>query len=76
MSSFSGASHSWTDLHNVFVDRLHFTEVREDRSIKYYQDPDTAIQTLQINTILDRPYIDDKLGHIGLSYKVFRWLLR
>jgi hypothetical protein len=75
MSSFSPVSHSWEDLHNVFVEKLHFTEIRESNGIKYYEDPDTAIQTLQINTKLDKPYIDDKVEHIGFSYKVFRWLL-
>ncbi len=39
------------------------------------KDPDTSIQTLLINTNLDMPYIEDILDHIGLSYKIFRWLL-
>ena len=54
VSSFSTVLHSWTDMHRVFVERLHFTEIMEERSIKYYQDPDSTIQTLQINTILSR----------------------
>ena len=62
--------------YRVFVEKLLFIEITEERSIKYYQDPDSAIQTLQINTRLDRPYIEDKLGQIGLGYKRFRWLLR
>jgi hypothetical protein len=49
--------------------------VEEENNIKYYQDPDDAIQTLQKCSRLARPYIDDKLNHIDFSYKVFRWLL-
>ncbi len=75
MSSFTIKSHSSIDLQNLFL-RLNFTEVQEKEGIKYYQDPDSAIQTLQISNTLDMPYIEDKLNHIELSYKVFRWLIK
>ncbi len=74
MSSFTIKSHSSEDFHKVFL-KLHFEEVEEKRGIRYYQDPDGAIQTLQVDTDLDKPYIEDKLAYIGMSYRVFRWLL-
>jgi hypothetical protein len=74
VSSFSAAQHSWQDFDKVFR-KLHFTFQEEKHEIRYYIDPDGAIQTLQKKDILDRPYIDDKLNHIGFSYKVFRWLM-
>lgn len=75
MSSFTNKSHSSDDLQNLFL-KLNFIEVEEKRGIKYYQDPDGAIQTLQINPTLDMPYIEDKLDYVGLTYKVFRWIIR
>ncbi len=74
MSSFTPIFHSWEDVHNVFL-KLKFKEVDEKNGIRYYQDPDSAIQTLQLNETLALPYIEDKLDHIGLTYRVFRWLL-
>ncbi|HXT84309.1 MAG TPA: hypothetical protein VN704_08265 [Verrucomicrobiae bacterium] len=74
-SSFTTKSHSSKDLQNLFT-KLNFIEIREKRGIKFYQDPDSSIQTLQISDTLDMPYIEDKLNHIGLSYKVFRWLIK
>jgi hypothetical protein len=75
VSSFTTKFHSSDDLQNLFS-KLNFIEVKESRGIKYYQDPDGAIQTLQVNPTLDVIYIEDKLNHIGLSYKVFRWLIK
>jgi hypothetical protein len=75
VSSFTAKSHSSQDLQNLFS-KLNFIEVDERRGFKYYQDPDGAIQTLQINDILDKSYVDDKLNYVGLSYKVFRWLIK
>jgi hypothetical protein len=61
-------------LDKVFI-KLRFRFIEERKGIRYYQDPDDALQTLQEEDSLDRPYIDDKLNHIGLTYRVFRWLL-
>jgi hypothetical protein len=74
VSSFTSKSHSWEDMDKVF-NKMRFRFIEERKSIRYYQDPDDALQTLQRDDNLDRPYIDDKLNHIGLTYKVFRWLL-
>jgi hypothetical protein len=74
LSSLSPKFHSWKDSDKVFL-KLNFEFVEEENNIRYYQDPDDAIQTLQKYSRLARPYIDDKLNHIGFSYKVYRWLL-
>jgi hypothetical protein len=74
VSSFTPKTHSWNDFDHAF-EKLNFSFLQETKGIRYYQDPDGAIQTLQQLDSLDRPYVDDKLSHIGLTYRIFRRLI-